>query len=285
MRTRILTLLAATALLSGCMNSENPTDASRTELETSASDLGPLARIGACDADPTCQPWILFPGYLREVGTTREYLVGTGIVPVAGGYTIHSWDKAAQNWKQIPGGAVKVDVGVDGTPYAVRSDNSIAYLTGTTWRVMPGSAVDIAVGESNDLYVLGTDAVPGGKSIHKWTGSSWSRITGGATALDVSPSGVLWVVNDAGNIFYREPANGVWVQIPGKGRDIAAKYRDTIYVVGSTSVAGGYHLWKSWNKGVTWIQSTNAGCVRVAVNFGQTWCLNDNNRLFLSQSF
>jgi predicted Zn-dependent protease len=94
-----------------------------------------------------------------------------------------------------------------------------------TWFQMPGAGKDIAVGADGTVWVIGLGAVVGGNfAIHKWnegTGN-WEASDGGAVRIAVSPTGVPWVVNAAGQIFRRtssSPTSGFWEGMPGGARD------------------------------------------------------------------
>ena len=51
-----------------------------------------------------------------------------------------------------------------------------AAASGQTPRSMAplaGKATDVGLGANGVLWAIGTDSVPGGKTIHRWNGTSW----------------------------------------------------------------------------------------------------------------
>ena len=71
------------------------------------------------------------------------------------------------------------------------------------WQQLPGLAVDIGVGADGSVWVIGKNRVAGGYGIFQWTGSNWRMIDGGAVEVSVGPDGTPWVVNSNGNIYKR----------------------------------------------------------------------------------
>jgi hypothetical protein len=72
------------------------------------------------------------------------------------------------------------------------------------WQQLPGGAHDVGVGAEGTVWVIGTDATPGGYGIYVYAqNGQWDRIDGGATQVAVTGKGVPWVVNAAGSIFER----------------------------------------------------------------------------------
>jgi len=109
------------------------------------------------------------------------WVIGTNTVP--GGYGIYQW--AGNNWASRSGGATRIDVGSEGDPWVVNSSDEIFHWEGTGWRHLSGRAKDIGVGASG-TWVIGTNAVPGGYGIYRWTGANWSAVPGGATEITVA---------------------------------------------------------------------------------------------------
>jgi len=71
------------------------------------------------------------------------------------------------------------------------------------WQQLPGLAVDIGVGADGSVLVIGKNQVPGGYGIFQWTGPNWKMIDGGAVEVSAGPDGTVWVVNSNGNIYKR----------------------------------------------------------------------------------
>ncbi|MGH9857050.1 MAG: tectonin domain-containing protein [Acidobacteriota bacterium] len=81
------------------------------------------------------------------------------------------------------------------------------------WTKLSGGATDVGAGADGSVWIIGADAVPGGYSIYRWTGSSWEKVPGGATRIAVSPNGTPWVINNTNNIF--QWTGSTWQTMPG----------------------------------------------------------------------
>jgi hypothetical protein len=70
------------------------------------------------------------------------------------------------------------------------------------WQKLPGSAIDIGAGADGSVWVVGTKRAPrGGNTIHRWGGSDWEEVEGGASAITVDGNGLPWVVNSSGELY------------------------------------------------------------------------------------
>ena len=167
------------------------------------------------DVDPQGTPWVVnrdghilragaggwqrLPGLARDIGIGANGSVwAIGVTPTAGGFTIHRWNGG--NWDLIPGGAVRIDVEPSGNPWVVNDAGDILRRTPSgEWQRFPGSATAVTVATDGTVWVLGTDPVPGGFSIQRWTGQNWRRVNGGALAL--SAGATPWLVNSNNQIY------------------------------------------------------------------------------------
>ena len=91
--------------------------------------------------------------------------------------------------------------GPDGTPFVINSAHQIFEWTGSGWAQGPGAARDIAVGADGSVWIIGTNAVPGGYGIYESNGSGWSPVPGGAVDITVGPEGRPWVINSSHHIY------------------------------------------------------------------------------------
>ena len=87
------------------------------------------------------------------------------------------------------------------------SDARIAQLAsllkGNHWKLMPGEAVDIAAGANGSVWSVGAD-----QNVYKWSGSNWTKVSGiKALRIDVGPWGYAWVVTPD-NSMYRWNGEG-----------------------------------------------------------------------------
>lgn len=131
------------------------------------------------------------------------------------------------------------------------------------------TATDIDVGKNGDVWIIGTNPVPGGFGIFKRTGSSWTQVGGGAVRIAVGDDGDPWVVNDTGTIYHR--ANGSWVEIPGaKARDIDIADHRTLDKVWIVDDRGDVRIWSGGAR-AQWIPvGENANAERLAVDLAGT---------------
>lgn len=167
------------------------------------------------DVDPQGTPWVVnseghifragaeswqrLPGIARDIGIGADGSVWViGITPTAGGFTIHRWN--GRDWDVVPGGAVRIDVDPSGNPWVVNDAGGIFRWTPSgQWQRLPGQATAVTIATNGTAWILGTDRVPGGFSIHRWTGQNWRRVNGGAVAL--SAGAAPWLVNSDQQIF------------------------------------------------------------------------------------
>lgn len=151
----------------------------------------------------------------------------------------------------------------------------------STFQQLPGGAIDIAIDANSsgggDTWVIGTNAVYGGYGIFHWNATTWTweAVDGGAVRITIDDTHTPWVVNAFGNIFRR--VNGVWQQVPGAARDIAAGAKG-VWVIGRTTQSlrcrptpcneNIYH----WT-GSDW-QQFSGGALRIAIDgAGDPWAI------------
>jgi Tectonin domain len=163
-----------------------------------------------------------------------------------------------------------------GTAWVVNAQGAIYQRVGGRWERLPGAARAIAAGADGSLWAIGTDNVPGGHGIFRWSGTDWSRIDGGAVSIAVAPDGQPWVIDARGTILRRN--GGRWQALPGAAKDIGIGADGTVWVIGLDATAGGYgiHRWS----GNQWSRVDGAG-VRVAVTpDGQPWVVNSTGQIW-----
>jgi hypothetical protein len=147
---------------------------------------------------------------------------------------------------------------------------------GSTWEKVAGSASDIDVGPDGSVWAIGTNVVAGGHGIFHWTGAAWENPPGGAVRIAVGPRGIPWVVNDVGNIF--RWTGGGWEVMPGLATDIDVGADGSVWVLGVGPVAGGFGIYR-WT-GTTWI-NVPGGATRIAVGpTGVPWVVNSGGVIF-----
>jgi hypothetical protein len=142
----------------------------------------------------------------------------------------------------------------------------------------PGAASQIAVGANNSVWVLGTNAVPGGHSIYRWTGTTWAAVPGGALTIAVAPDGSPWVINSAHRIYHRVGSS--FIPYPGAATDIAIGANNSVWIIGTNTVPGGHSIYH-WT-GTTWA-AVPGGAVKVAAGRnGNPWVINSAGKIYAS---
>lgn len=146
------------------------------------------------------------------------------------------------------------------------------------WQLTNGAARDVGVGADGSVWVIGTNAVPGGYGIYRRTNNTWANIPGGAERIAVDPQGNAWVVNNSNVIFRYDGAR--WLTVNGLARDIGVGANGTVWVIGAPAEAGGYGIYRSTDKGVNWTKIPGAA-VRVSVDpQGNAWVVNSSNNIY-----
>jgi len=221
--------------------------------------------------------WILSTGLARDIGIGGNGIVYViGMNPRAGGYGI--WRRINNNdWQEIGGGAVRVDVDDKGVPWVINSIGEIFKREADNWRLMPGRANDIGIGGDGSVWIIGTNICgDGGFGIWKWTGKDWMTFDGAALKIDVDKNGDPWVVNTYGDIFKRE--NSSWKMIGGKAKDIGVGSDGSVFIIGTNPGGGGYGIWK-WT-GSGW-NEIGGSAVAISVDeSGNPWVVNSADQIF-----
>ncbi len=95
-----------------------------------------------------------------------------------------------------------------------------------------GTARDIDA-KNGAVWIIGTDAINNEFGIYHLTGSSWTKVDGGARRVAVDNTGIPWVITSIGMIFRRE--NNSWKVIPGPNGatplDIAISNSGEVWIV------------------------------------------------------
>ena len=143
------------------------------------------------------------------------FIIGTDRVP--GGYNIYQWN--GKSWRSIKAGGVRIAVGPDGSPWIVNIANNVLHYVDNQWVSFPGTATDIGVGAGGDVYIIGTNRMPGGYGIYELgqKTKTWKQLPGGAVRIAVARNGIPWVVTDNGDVFLYAKD---WQQVTGIATDI-----------------------------------------------------------------
>ena len=136
---------------------------------------------------------------------------------------IYRW--TGQGWSQVPGAAIRIAVGPDGSPWVVNAWGGIYRWANGRFQQLPGAARDIGVGADGSVWVIGSD-----DGIYNWTGQGWIRVEGAAVQISVDSNGAPWVVNARNDIYGWDGAR--FRKVPGTATDIGIGGNGTAWVIG-----------------------------------------------------
>jgi Tectonin domain len=218
--------------------------------------------------------WQLMPGLATDIGVGAQGEAWvTGIDQVEGGHSVYRWNGG--DWQITGGGALRIDVDPQGNPWVVNAAGQILRLGPGGWQLLPGLARDIGIGANGAVWVIGVTRVPGGFTVHRWNGSDWDLVDGGAVRIDVDPQGMPWVVNDRGDVLRRN-RNGSWQRLPGRGIAVAIANDGTAWLIGRDQVPGGFSILR-WS-GQIWRRVPGGA---VALSAGPVpWLVNSDQQIF-----
>ncbi|MCI0429009.1 MAG: hypothetical protein L0210_00495 [Rhodospirillales bacterium] len=219
------------------------------------------------------------PGGAHDIALSGDgtlWVVGTD--PVPGGFGLWRWTGA---WERLPEpfAATRIAGGMARDAWVVNDAQEIWHVSGDNAERFPGGANDIAMGGDGTLWVVGTDAVPGGFGLWRWTGT-WERLPKpfAATRITAGPAQDVWVVNDLQEIWYLDGTRAE--RLPGGARDIAMGPDGTLWVVGTDSAPGGYGLWR-WNGGGWRRLPEPLAAAQIAAGAAQdAWVVNDLHEIW-----
>src|SRR5262252_7642718 len=161
--------------------------------------------------------WSKLPGGATDIGANAKgdlWVVGSS--PPGSDYTIYHW--VLGQWLPVLGATgARIAVDPAGNAWVVRSNGAILRYTATGWQTVPGSAMDIGIGANGTVWIVGLD-----QSISRLNTQSpyvWQKFPGGAVRIAVDPAGNPWVANAGGQVYHLVGAN--WVLVAGTAKDLA----------------------------------------------------------------
>ena len=180
--------------------------------------------------------WSKLPGGATDIGANAKgdlWMVGSS--PPGPDYTIYHW--ILGQWVPVAGATGKrIAVDPAGNAWVVRDKGAIMRYTASGWQTVPGSAMDIGIGANGTVWIIGPD-----QSISRLNSQSpyvWQKFTGGAVRIAVDLAGNPWIVNAGGQIYHLVGAN--WVLVAGAAKDIAVDAVGIVYTIGTAAAPGGF---------------------------------------------
>lgn len=208
----------------------------------------------------------LFDQFWQQPGTAYDMAAGAngtvwaiGTEPNWDGYRIYKL--VGSNWVEASGdgGAYRITVASDGTPWVVTWGGSIwthspdPYVG--SWQHKPGCAKDIGAGPDGSVWIVGCGLEKpedpwSGYRIHKWNGvDRWEDDGLGSYALRIAvdDKGRPWVVNFALQVKRRNSnklSTSGWTLMQGTtAYDVTVSPDGYAWAVGTESATGGYAVY------------------------------------------
>ena len=149
-------------------------------------------------------PWTYIPIHALDVGIYGDIVCVVRTdqkVLCRNRENVHVGHPVVSQFRQLSGTAVRVDVCPDGNPVIVNARNNAAYHAHNKWTSLPGGKfTDISCGGDGLIWAIGAD-----QGIYKWNGYGWDGFTGSGVRISVDHTGIVWIVNNAGNIYEYKP--------------------------------------------------------------------------------
>lgn len=231
--------------------------------------------LGSFFSTTFAQNWTSVPGAASDVGVGANGTVWViGTAAEVGGYGIYKYNGSGLT--KVSGGALRCAVDPQGFVWVVNDQGTIFKHNGSGWDTHAGQkATDIAVGADGTVWVIGNIAETGGYGLYKKSGTSWTKVSGGALRIAVDPQGNPWVVN-SNNTIFKFHGTG-WTTMPGAGKDIGIGAEGSVWI---TTPDGKISKWN----GTAWEVKTG-GAESIAVGpAGEAWVVNAQGQIFKSDT-
>ncbi len=191
------------------------------------------------------------PGHAMDIAVgspNQAWIIGTG--KTTGGARSTIGTKRCSIGSPSMAGA-QIDI-AGSTPWIVNDRGSIYYRGLNKWTRVPLScAGSIRPGPmSRQWRITGCGTETGGWGIlpaHRQPDQSfsspWTKVSGGATFIDVDSTGRPWIVNSLETVYRRSGSK--WEKMPGRGVDVGLRrerfprHEHFPWLIGSTDVPGG----------------------------------------------
>lgn len=162
------------------------------------------SEISRVAVDPQGNPWVIGGGgnmyrrvnnaWVSVPGQALDIGIGAdgSVYHVGLSNTLYKWN--GSGWSDSFGsGAAQVAVDPQGNPWTVDKNGVIANYIGGVKTIIPGAAKDIAISANGLVFVVGTD-----DAVYTLSITGWVNISGinGATRIGADAQGVAWIVTD-----------------------------------------------------------------------------------------
>ena len=112
--------------------------------------------------------------------------------------------------------ALRIVVGLDGEPWVITADFTIHRRQAGNWQQLPGHAIDLSIGPEGSVWAIGASPPAPGHDgpVLRWTGEDWDLTGATGIAVAVGTDGFPWIVNSR-FVVHRLARDIRWVEIPG----------------------------------------------------------------------
>jgi len=176
-------------------------------------------------------------------------------------------------WLRVEGGAVRIDVDPSGNPWIVNDRHELYRYRDGIWQHLPGEARDVGIGANGAVWVVS------GGGVYRWNGIGWDRTSGSATRIDVGPSGQPWVVDSTNDIYRLD--DGRWTRLPGAARDIGVGSDGSAWLIGTSSDSGGHGIYRWLDS--QWNQVDGSGRHVSVEPDGKPWVVSSDGEIYRAQ--
>jgi Tectonin domain len=207
------------------------------------------------------------------------WVVGTQKRPGTNDFGVYRWN--GSNWDDMGGGGIRLAVDPNGNAWLINSKLEIFRHQNASWTKMPGLAVDVGVGADGTVCVIGTDQSRSryDTGVHRWNGTDWKSLDGYGKRISVGPDGNPWVLRWNGDVVqYR---NGSWgAPLSAKANDIGVGPDGSVWTVRGDRVGTDQDFGVFRLNSATWDNMLGGG-VQISVGpGGKPWLVNSVGEIF-----
>jgi hypothetical protein len=198
---------------------------------------------------------------------------GHNVIGINSGQQIWRLKADNHNWEQLPGAAVSISIGSDGTCWCINAGSQLFEWKGTAWQQMPGDGKQISVVSRTDVWLVNNR-----DELWHYNGTAWSRVPGDCVNISAGEDGSVVVVNRGGQLWRAQVGTSAqFTQMPGAATQVSVHDYNTVVCVN----AGGQIF--AWNPQTNNWQQMSGAAKHVSVGSGgyhHVWCVNSSNQMF-----